>query len=376
MLLFFFTLLLPVIIGTILFIFYRDKVTNKELLGLLGLSVASFTIMFFFMRTYNVSDTRYYSEKVTSIRYYEEWDEWVKRRCSRTHCTGSGKTRSCYTTYYDCSYRRYNPEKWVKRLDSSSEYDISRTEYNKILKLWGGNRSFLDMNRDYYTIDGDAYQTIWDKNPLTTETYSFSETYENKTLTAKTLFNHEPYEPEKAKKKGLNLEPNRLNNGEREYIINSPYLTDTVRRLYNNLNSNSKNYNVYVIYFKNKDRNIAFEQRKQWQGGNDNELVICIGIDSKNDVTWVEPFSWAKKPIVEAKIRGYHAINKGEFDLLKFYPELKTWMHNDWKKRDFHDFDYIDIELTKGQIIWIWVLLSLINIGFSVYIVRNEFTRE
>lgn len=370
MLLFLSTLSLPIILGLISYIFYKNKITNNELLALFGVSLFSFAIMFFSMRMYNVDDTHYHSTKITSLRYYEEWNEWITRTCSRTNCTGSGKTRHCHTTYYDCSYCKNHSAYWAKIEPNGSEHDISKSEYERILKLWGGERQFVDMERNYYTKDGDAYQTNWDKNILTTEIVNKSSSYENRTLTANTLFNHKPFKPEEVKSKGLiNYPSTNIDNP----ILNTT-VEDGIRRKYNNLNTNSQDYRIYFIYFKNKDRKTAFEQRRHWQGGNDNELVICVGTDANNKVIWVEPFSWCKKPIVETKVKSFFA-STGGLDLNELHPQLEQWMAKDWKKRDFHDFDYIDIELSTTQVIWIWIILSIICVGFTIYIIKNEFER-
>ena len=372
MLLFLATLSLPILLGIISFLFYRDKVTNQELLALFGVSIFSFSIMFFVMRENNVSDERFYSREVVDIRYYEPWNEYIHKTCSRTRCTGSGKSRRCYTTYYDCSYVKNHSEKWVKRT-SERELDINEGEYNKILALWGKKRVFVDMNRHYHSIDGDAYQTNWDRDLRTSEVATFTENYENRTLTASTIFNHKPFDPEDVKKKGL-FEYPKLYDYNQNVILNHPSLPDHVRRYYNNLNALNSNYRVFILYFKNKPRNIAFEQKRHWQGGNDNELVICVGIGAKNEVKWVEPFSWAKKPILEAKVKRFYSENP-DFNLEKLYPSIKQWLKVDWKKRDFHDFDYIDIELTEKQVYALWIVLSLINVAFTIYIIKNEFNR-
>lgn len=373
MLLFLATLGLPVLLGLVSFVFFREKVTNKELLGLFGVSIVSFLIMNIAMKSYNVDDTRYVSDLVNKTTYYEPWNEYIHRTCSRTHCTGAGKTRSCYTTYYDCSYVKNHSEYWTKSTNTNRELEISESEYSKIVKLWGGKRYFVDMNRNYHTKDGDAYSSDWDKKITTVEIATFTQQYENRTLTANTLFNHEPYSKEQAVMKGLYEYPD-LGSNHQLTILGHPALPSETKRYYDYLNTFSDRYRVYVLYFKNKPVNTAFEQKKHWQGGNDNELVICVGLDAKNTVKWVEPFSWSKSPIVEAKIRTYFSHDLG-FDLAKLYPQLSQWMRKDWKKRDFHDFDYIEVELTRNQVLWIWILLSVINIGFTIFIIKNEFTR-
>lgn len=60
------------------------------------------------------SDTERHGGWLTESRYYEEWDEWITKTCSREVRTGTDKNGNATyrTEYYDCSYRDYHPAYW------------------------------------------------------------------------------------------------------------------------------------------------------------------------------------------------------------------------------------------------------------------------
>ena len=79
----------------------------------------------------SATDTEYLGDYVTKVRHYDEWDEWVHRTCTRTYKVGN-TTR---TQTYDCSYRRYHPEKWSYFDSRGNEHFIySKKEFDIIKK--------------------------------------------------------------------------------------------------------------------------------------------------------------------------------------------------------------------------------------------------
>ena len=56
--------------------------------------------------------------------------------------------------------------------------------------------------------------------------------------------------------------------------------------------------------------------------------------------------------------------------------EYSEWLINNlkyWKRKEFADFKYIKISLTKNQIITLFILTILCNIGISLFIILNDY---
>lgn len=79
-------------------------------------------------------------------------------------------------------------------------------------------------------------------------------------------------------------------------------------------------------------------------GGNKNELIICVSINNKNQVQWVNSFSWEDKPYIEIAINHLYEPEEN-FDILKIYKYLKKEVPTKWHRKEFKDFEYIKTQI-------------------------------
>jgi hypothetical protein len=68
--------------------------------------------------------------------------------------------------------------------------------------------------------------------------------------------------------------------------------------------------------------------------------------------------------------------NRDSLNVLDFAFWTQTAIPKYWHRKEFKDFKYISPELTTTQLNWIFVIILLFNIGFSVYIVLNNFNSK
>lgn len=370
---FYLTLLIPILTAAVIFLFYRDKALWWEYMVLFAVSAFSYAVTTMIMYESNIRDTEYWGSLGVKVRYYEHWDEYIQKTCSYESCSGSGKDQTCTTVYYDCSYVDDHPEYWVLISDSGLEYEISESYYDELRQKWNAKAEFVEMSRNYHRIDGDAYDYRWDAREVTAQGIVTVHSYDNKTQAANTIFKFKDMEPAEAREKGLFDYP-KLSAGFIQPTILGASVHDSTRRKFDYLNAtlgSNKEVKIFILYFWNKSRNVATEQKNYWKGGNKNELVICVGVDkATKKVNWVESFSWCKIPAVESKISAWYAQNQ-HFNLDRFQPVLQSLIYSEWHRRDFADFDYIEIELSESQVIWTWVILSILCILASVWVVKN-----
>ena len=83
--------LIPVLTCIILWVWFKEETTWWEYLVVFIPSILSSLIIYFIIKEIKVSDHRYTSEVVVSLRHYDTWNEYVHRICTRT--VGSGKHR-------------------------------------------------------------------------------------------------------------------------------------------------------------------------------------------------------------------------------------------------------------------------------------------
>ena len=45
---------------------------------------------------------------------------------------------------------------------------------------------------------------------------------------------------------------------------------------------------------------------------------------------------------------------------------------NQWQRREFKDFDYLEVELSDTQYMWMFIITLIYSIGISIFIVMNN----
>ncbi len=369
------TFIIPILTIVALLLFFRSKVT------LVGYAIILFpSILFTFLlntimvhsRTY---DTEYLGSHIVKVKHYDEWDEWITQTCTRECCctTDSDGKKTCGTETYDCSYRDYHPEYWVMVDNYGREYYISHDMYLWFLKRYNKPEIFVDMDRDYYTIDGDMQYVDWPQTIETSYSLTRSSGYTNKVQAAHSIFKIEDLKEEEVKKLKLNDYP-EVDNYVQTCIIGMN-VSNKVHEKFNYINGvygPRHQFRTFIFVFKNKPMDIAYKQRSHFEGGNKNEFIICIGIDSlTNKITWAKTFSWMDVPELGVETEQY-IISQDKLDLNKLGDHLLVKVPKLWKRKHFRDFDYLKIEVTTTQLDIIILILFLYNIGASIFLLYNE----
>ena len=117
---------------------------------------------------------------------------------------------------------------------------------------------------------------------------------------------------------------------------------------------------------------VVHKQRSLWEGGNKNEFIICIGVDEAEKFEWVDAFSWMDRPELEVEVEDYFNTT-GDVELLKFSEWMPEQVEQHWKRKNFDDFEYLQMELTETQLWWVMIIVMIYNILISIWVVKNEY---
>lgn len=378
------TFIIPVITVIVLLVLFYKKVLLWEILVVLVPSALIILLMNFFMIEARETDTEYRGYYIEKVVYYEPWNERVPCRhpiyCTRTVTSGSGKNRTTHTETYVCGHVHaydvdYHPEHWTKVDNDGDSYEISQTEFITLQKRFGTKPYFVELNRHYHTIDGDAYYTNWDKRAITVEALTKTASYKNNIQASHSIFKFEDIDQKEKERWKLYDYP--AVKGMSQNCIMGTTVDFSTARKFNYINGfygKSKQFRLYVLVFKDQPFQASVKQRSYWDGGNKNEMVVCIGIDKAGNHQWSNAFSWMDKPELEVRIEQYFSGLKGQpMNLGKFADWLPKNIETHWKRKDFADFDYIQVEVTPGQLTWILIITLIYNIGISFWVVLNEF---
>ena len=371
----------PVIVSVIILLFWMKKVVWWEVLLLIVPSALIILLLNTIMVSYNTSDTEYLGSYIKKVNYYEPWDERVPCRhpiyCTRSYPCGSAKSpRTCTSTYvcghvhaYDVDY---HPEYWTKEDNYKEEYDISYSEFKYLRKLFATNQYFVELNRDFHSIDGDAYSTNWAGEPERSSVITKEGSYTNKIRASHSVFKFENITEKEVAKWSLYEYP-EVTDYKQKVVLGKKVDGRTERKLQyiNGYYGPKKQFKLFVLFFKNQSMDVVNKQRSYWEGGNKNEFVVCIGVDNSGRFEWVDAFSWMSKPALEVEVEEFISRTE-DVKLKKFADWLPNQVAAHWKRRDFNDFEYLQMELTETQLWWIMIILMIYNIAMSVWVINNE----
>ena len=368
--------ILPFITALFLLFVFNKKMVWWEYIVLIVPTTLIVLITHLIMININSSDVEYLGGYVTKITYYEEWDEMVWRtKTRRVPCGRDSNGHTIYRTEtYTVRERQYHPERWVY-IDNESdiEHRLSKSEYNAIKQRLNSPSIFRDMKRKYHRIDGDAYDTYWDGSVNTIYDLTRSHKYKNKVKSSQsyTIFKMGEISEDEAKNLGLYEYP-KINKMSQSPIIGKEVKdSDTQRiRYINGTYGKSKEFRMYVLLYDNKEFEISEYQKAYWQNGNKNEFIVCLGLKG-DSVTWCNPFSWCDKPELEALTRDYFTMNP-KLNLDEYGKWLQTQIPTKWERKEFEDFDYINIGVSKGQNIALLITMVILCVGISIFLVYND----
>lgn len=327
------------------------------------------------MYSYNTDDVEYLSYYITDIKHDEAWNERVQVKKTRTYRDANGNTKTQTYTVWET---REHPDVYEAGLNNNKNIDISRSMYNKIKKQWNVQEVFKDMHRNYYTKDGDRYTCTWDNNDNTMFFYNKEHHYTNKIKYSQSQFNYRDIDKDEALSLGLYEYPEINDDVQNPIIGYNKFISDNDIKSLQKLNCKygfEKQINVFLCIYPNSNVAIAEDQCAYWQGGNKNELVICVGIDSiSNKVKWSHCFSWQDDITMDVSIRNY--IN--HMDTLNVQG-ITTYIENNldkWKRKEFEDFNYISIDLSGTQTIWIWIVVFIVSLITCIIVNINDDTKK
>lgn len=364
-------LLIPFITCLVLFIFFRSKVNIIEYLCTLAASFLLYSIFYFVSKSIVESDTEYLGSYVESIYHEDDWDEWIHKTCTRKVPSGrDSKGNTIYKTEtYDCSYRQYHPDKWYAKPNIGSSFIIDKYEYDYWRKIWATPEIFIDKKRKYYTIDGDAQRYDRSNEILKFWNITKSHRYSNPIMRSDNI-----YSKKKVKDKtGLYEYPEIKNRDQKNILgISVPSSIDKKWRYINSYYGYKHQIRIYLIFFHNKNADVAFDQINYWEGGNKNEFLIMIGLDGTANVQWVKCHSWSDKPVMDVNIESYISSFIGKnIDLNILADKVISELPN-WKRKEFKDFEYIDYEMSSTLYVWLIISMVILSIICAYVSVTNK----
>lgn len=325
-----------------------------------------------------VHDVEYWGGWVTEAVYYEPWDERVpcshaRYRTETRYSTDSkGRTTSYTVQVFDGWMHSYDvddhPAHWVVEDSNGFGTEISQEYFESFARKFK-SREFRELNRDYHSLDGDAYVATWPADWDTLTPYTTVHSYTNRVQQAGSIHHWRTVNPKKSKVY--------------EYQDQGPFRTPSVlpatlpgAEELTKLNAQlgaKKKIRIWLLTWVDTDRQIAVDQQHYWKGSNKNELVICVGLGKdQQTVQWCEVFSWSKSEDLKQAVKSYLAVDEQKLNIPTFVEWLRPQIEQKWQKRNWHDFDYLSIDLPTWAVWTTWIVVILTTMGTCAWAVLNE----
>ena len=332
-----------------------------------------------------ISDDEFLGSYINKVTHEEAWTELVYY-IERVPC---GKDSNGNTIYKNVQRVRhvYHPELWEMFSSYGTVQRISYSYYDHVRSTWGTPESRMHFTGanivggvrfgQSYTFEDILSCYAPEENPLLDANFSSrffplteEHEYENKVRNSHSIFKFEEISAKRAKELGLFDYPPVKHNYQ-ECILGRQFSEEVHRQyeLFNAWFGFRHQLHVFILCFDAvKGMGIAEKQRAYWEGGNRNEFVVCLGLDG-DTVRWCHAFSWMDEPVLSVKTEAYFRDHE-QLDLSAFC----TWLQENvtlWKRKDFHDFDYLTVSLTTTQNYLLLAFTLAVNVGIAALILHN-----
>lgn len=366
-------ILIPLVVLGISYFLFPHKVTMGEVVIPILVALILIPIVKFGIEKGLVTDTEYWGAYATKIEYIEEWDEYVHKTCTRTSTNSEGKTT---TKTYDCSYVDNHPPKWIMYGSCGETISISSEHYAMLKSRWS-NEKFVEMNRDFHRIDGDAYESFFNGNDSDMEPIVTTHSWTNKVQASSSVFKPKVFTQSELSSFGVHNYPKPDGYGRMNSILGDGIdyaLAVNYLNIQNAKWGSGMKVRMWLLTFPDQPLEAAIAQEAHWLKGNKNDLVLCLGTSATGKgFNWAYVFSWTPNEALPVSIRDNVMKLKSQ-SLLEASKVLvgEAIGKGLWRKRDFKEFDYLSVETPIGILITCYVVMFIVSIGYSIWAVVNN----
>lgn len=306
-----------------------------------------FSTIFYYQGTAHVMHNEVWNYKIVEIQHWEKWTTEESRQV-RYQCgtDKDGNAEYCYRTEY---YTETHGPYWYAIDESGRKNSINSSEYDKWKRTWqnekviGHNRgSSAGWNR---SISGDILSCKWTGEFEEMFPWHSINSYENRVRGSHSIFRTmEPTEKMLAKwKRPADLRDSSPIFG---FGVNVAGEDSLFMKRINCLLGPVHQVHTLIYLFDSSEygSSITDEVLSAWDGPNKNEIIIFIGIDKNNNVDWIRVESWSDNTKLHGMIES--SFSNTQFRVRSLGTYIQTNIGGNWKRKEFKDFEYIQIKIS------------------------------
>jgi hypothetical protein len=344
---------LLIILGSFIYEFFKDRFWEKTII--ISLLAVGITLLITFI-DYNrqIYDTEVWSGTVIDWNHEEEYDETVNEYNSEGKYTGS------HTVHHDAENSiKTSDNGWIgvnQAPDGTVFNDNYPNNINELKQYWKYGTPSASVH--IYKNKVQSSYSIYKHNDIDIEKYTDLPEYPKEVsnyINVNRIIGNVPNKANALKALAkLNSEMNKS--------ISDPEKQGKMRSW--------KQVNlIFVNVGENKSEDYGFALQDKWEGGNKNDFIVSFSMDSNGIVKWVYPFSWSEVEILKIEIRDYILNQKQIKDFVPIVEDVSKMVIDKFERKQFADFNYLQIEVSTGAIIAIWIFNILL--GFGIILVKQ-----
>ena len=144
--------------------------------------------------------------------------------------------------------------------------------------------------------------------------------------------------------------------------------------VYNAKRGAEKQVRLFLLVFPGGDVNTGMAQESYWEGGNKNEVVVCVGVN-QGKITWCYPFTWSEVDLMKVKMR-QEVMDLQEADLLCVAQKMVKLVDQMFVRKHFREFAYVSVTLPRWSVVTIYILTLAVTVGTLMWVCNNQFGEE
>ena len=353
-------LILIVAVTLAVSIFMKRNFKLVAVIALGGLILTSaITGIDYFIQTH---DTEVWSGSVIDWKHKEEWTEWIP---PVTTCSTDSEGRQSCTTIP--GYFKHHPaENHIKTSDSGWIYVSKAPDGKKFTDKWPNDDKVL---REY-----------WKEGSPTASVHS----YVNKVNASYSIYRHEdvsiedypnlPDYPNKVRDKFhvdriIGVVPNKEEAIEALAAQNTrlnEFIPDPEKE--GKMRSWKQVNMIFVNVGKDENMLSGYALQDLWRNGSKNDFIVTFSMNEDGKLNWAYPFSWSEVELLKLEVRDYMMDLEQVEDFVVVVDEVAKLVEDKFERKEFADFNYLQIEVSSGANIFIWFVNLMLG-GLYFYMV-------
>lgn len=135
----------------------------------------------------------------------------------------------------------------------------------------------------------------------------------------------------------------------------------------------SKQTNIIMVVVKDLPDDWFYALSQTWLGGKKNDVVVVLGTSDNQKFTWVNVMSWTDRQIMKIKLRD-SLLDVGALDRAKIFPLVEATVSELFVRKNMKDFKYLAGSVTPSPTEFtIAAIISILcSIGLSWYFYEQD----